>query len=263
MIANVSPGLSCSEHTLNTLRYADRVKELKKMKTGPVSKEDLLAQQLMLPRQKGNVKKLKISNKADELEYAHERFNANMSGKKQAPPEFHRGFSTKAPKLGGFENPKNRNAMYQDAFFDDEEVEMAREPRGHNFHPGSSNKQMAKDYDYDVSSEEDLIKLCQDHENLIDLILEEEEEVTNSHKEQLDNEVETVKEEMKLLYEVQKPNSDIKQYVETLHSVLEHKIKLMTDLKNKIEQFGEHLVQEERLSEEFRRKQEDANSMDN
>lgn len=30
MIANVSPAMSCCEHTLNTLRYADRVKELKK-----------------------------------------------------------------------------------------------------------------------------------------------------------------------------------------------------------------------------------------
>lgn len=33
----------------------------------------------------------------------------------------------------------------------------------------------------------------------------------------------------------------------------------MTQLKNKVEQFGEHLIQEERLSEEFRFKQEDAN----
>lgn len=30
MIANVSPNVSSCEHTLNTLRYADRVKELKK-----------------------------------------------------------------------------------------------------------------------------------------------------------------------------------------------------------------------------------------
>lgn len=198
------------------------------------------------------------------MEYEHERFAAGMnSGKKQAPPEFHRGFSTKVPKMGAFDGPRNRNAMYQDAFFEDEEAEIMREPRGHNFHPGGSNRPMLKDYDYDVSSEEDLVKLYQDHENLIDLILEEEEEVTNAHKDQLDNEVDTVKGEMKLLYEVHKPNSDINQYVETLHSILEHKIKMMTDLKNKIEQFKEHLVQEERLSEEFRRKQEDTNSMDN
>ena len=32
MIANISPCLSCIEHTLNTLRYADRVKELRKSK---------------------------------------------------------------------------------------------------------------------------------------------------------------------------------------------------------------------------------------
>ena len=32
MIANISPCLSCSEHTLNTLRYANRVKELRKPK---------------------------------------------------------------------------------------------------------------------------------------------------------------------------------------------------------------------------------------
>jgi len=30
MIANVSPASGCCEHTLNTLRYADRVKELRK-----------------------------------------------------------------------------------------------------------------------------------------------------------------------------------------------------------------------------------------
>lgn len=30
MIANLSPCISASENTLNTLRYADRVKEMKK-----------------------------------------------------------------------------------------------------------------------------------------------------------------------------------------------------------------------------------------
>lgn len=58
MIANVSPCLSCSEHTLNTLRYADRVKELRKERNDKefLAKEDkdpseVLAQMLMMPRQ--------------------------------------------------------------------------------------------------------------------------------------------------------------------------------------------------------------------
>lgn len=54
MIGNISPASSACEHTLNTLRYADRVKELKKPNaesSAPLSSADLLAQQLMLPRQ--------------------------------------------------------------------------------------------------------------------------------------------------------------------------------------------------------------------
>ena len=54
MIANISPCLSCSENTLNTLRYADRVKELRKgnnEKSRSDNKEDLLADALMMPRQ--------------------------------------------------------------------------------------------------------------------------------------------------------------------------------------------------------------------
>lgn len=53
MIANVSPANSCCEHTLNTLRYADRVKELKGGAEGgakPKSKEDYKSKELGLAR---------------------------------------------------------------------------------------------------------------------------------------------------------------------------------------------------------------------
>eukprot|EP00352_Strombidinopsis_acuminata_P001761 CAMPEP_0176404350 /NCGR_PEP_ID=MMETSP0126-20121128/50792_1 /TAXON_ID=141414 ORGANISM="Strombidinopsis acuminatum, Strain SPMC142" /NCGR_SAMPLE_ID=MMETSP0126 /ASSEMBLY_ACC=CAM_ASM_000229 /LENGTH=52 /DNA_ID=CAMNT_0017783083 /DNA_START=133 /DNA_END=291 /DNA_ORIENTATION=- len=52
MIANVSPASACCEHSLNTLRYADRVKELKKEQGGSktASKEDKLSKELMLAR---------------------------------------------------------------------------------------------------------------------------------------------------------------------------------------------------------------------
>jgi kinesin family member 2/24 len=64
MIANVSPALSCCEPTLNTLRYADRVKELKK---DPALKArlaegagDELSRELMLARQNKNTKIIEI-----------------------------------------------------------------------------------------------------------------------------------------------------------------------------------------------------------
>eukprot|EP00344_Euplotes_crassus_P009542 CAMPEP_0197018576 /NCGR_PEP_ID=MMETSP1380-20130617/80180_1 /TAXON_ID=5936 /ORGANISM="Euplotes crassus, Strain CT5" /LENGTH=313 /DNA_ID=CAMNT_0042445821 /DNA_START=635 /DNA_END=1576 /DNA_ORIENTATION=- len=223
MIANVSPGLSCSEHTLNTLRYADRVKELKKMKSAPISKEDHLAKMLMLPRQKGNATKIKMNSKGEEI-------HQPSAFKK---PNLHREVSAKMPKTNNFVEERKREYDeddYMEEYEDAYQVVAASKP---------------PIQEYDSPSDEEIARLCSNHENLIDLILEEEEEVTNSHKEQIDSEVETVKEEMKLLYEVQKPNSDIKSYVETLHAMLDQKIRMMMDLKMKVEQFGEHLVEEE------------------
>ena len=54
MIANISPCSSCAEHTLNTLRYADRVKELKKEKNEEKDANEVMANLLMMPRQHSN-----------------------------------------------------------------------------------------------------------------------------------------------------------------------------------------------------------------
>ena len=58
MIANVSPALGCCEPTLNTLRYADRVKELKK---DPALKEK--SDDLMLARSGKNTKIIELDQK--------------------------------------------------------------------------------------------------------------------------------------------------------------------------------------------------------
>jgi hypothetical protein len=66
MIANISPANSCCEHTLNTLRYADRVKELKKdpsMGGGPQTKEDKVAKELGLARDIKNTKLVEVNQK--------------------------------------------------------------------------------------------------------------------------------------------------------------------------------------------------------
>ena len=56
---------------------------------------------------------------------------------------------------------------------------------------------------------------------------------------------------MVLLHEVDKPASDIDEYVESLDSVLTHKLELITMLKTKLVKFREHLKEEEMLSKKF------------
>jgi kinesin family protein 2/24 len=65
MIGNIAPGSGSCENTLNTLRYADRVKGLKKGGNQEIlSKEDRLTRELMLPRNK--IKQIIVDNEEDE-----------------------------------------------------------------------------------------------------------------------------------------------------------------------------------------------------
>lgn len=93
--------------------------------------------------------------------------------------------------------------------------------------------------------------LCGKHEELIDQILVEEEDVTEAHKHYIDDFVSLIKEEMKLIYEVQKPKSDINEYVASLHSILQHKVEMSQILMDKVANFGNHLKEEELISKKF------------
>eukprot|EP00741_Cyanophora_paradoxa_P011023 tig00020553_g10655.t1 len=148
MIANISPGVTSCEHTLNTLRYADRVKELKR----------------------GN----------------------------QAPAQ---GNSPMA-------------------------------------HPGRES----------VNDPDALIRT---HEELINTILAEEEEIISAHRQQIDDVMELVKEEMQLLNEVDQPGSAIDEYVGKLDHILVRKMQVIQDLRERLANFTMHLQEEERMNRSF------------
>jgi len=73
--------------------------------------------------------------------------------------------------------------------------------------PVKSFKDLEGEYGQDVQ------KMCADHENLIKVILEEEEELIQEHRQHVDNSVDIVKKDMELLHAVDQPASDIEVYV--------------------------------------------------
>lgn len=87
MIGNVSPSSASSENTLNTLRYADRVKELRKP-TETLSKEEQRARQMMLPRQNNNAIKIDINkdDDADDIEMKRRQAQKNYGIKEEPKP---------------------------------------------------------------------------------------------------------------------------------------------------------------------------------
>ncbi len=53
---------------------------------------------------------------------------------------------------------------------------------------------------------------------------------------------------MMLLHEVDKPGSDVEEYVSSLDAILVHKLDLITTLRSRLLQFHKHLKTEESLS---------------
>jgi kinesin family protein 2/24 len=78
--------------------------------------------------------------------------------------------------------------------------------------------------------------------------LEEEESVINSHRKHIDDIVDFVKQEMLLLNEVDKPGSDVEEYVKGLDNVLNSKMQMIAHMRQQLVQFHSHLKTEEMMS---------------
>ena len=102
----------------------------------------------------------------------------------------------------------------------------------------------------------DTDQLCAEHEKLIEQILEEEEEVINGHRRHIDDVVDLVKQEMALLNEVDKPGSDVEQYVANLDKLLKQKISMITEMRKQLITFHTHLKTEEAMSKIYQEQQE-------
>lgn len=56
---------------------------------------------------------------------------------------------------------------------------------------------------------------------------------------------------MLLLHEVDRPGSDVDEYVDSLDALLAHKNETITVLRSRLAQFKDHLKEEEMLSKKF------------
>ena len=105
MIGNISPSASCCEHTLNTLRYADRVKELKRSCSAPRTpgasntENNSLAQILMLPRQGQNCQKVQVAQGGNPYDSTQRTTSQSMNnGATHSQPRLQRLNSIPTPQ---------------------------------------------------------------------------------------------------------------------------------------------------------------------
>eukprot|EP01017_Pseudomicrothorax_dubius_P016156 TRINITY_DN1836_c0_g1_i1.p1 TRINITY_DN1836_c0_g1~~TRINITY_DN1836_c0_g1_i1.p1 ORF type:complete len:638 (+),score=143.28 TRINITY_DN1836_c0_g1_i1:107-2020(+) len=279
MIGNISPAQSNCEHTLNTLRYADRVKELKKPPSESQSNQlDALARQLMLPRQNTNAHRMPLEpTNGPNLFQLPPQMPPQMQVQMQMPQKRFGQQGNTGPaymnvnleaicqRQGGNSSlfggdamieEKNESHFVQRVPSQPPQTGFRVQPPAKPVERGLFNPAppMRNDHHYGAATmkpEDNLYLMSQRHEQLITVILKEEEETINAHRQHIDDVVEIVKQEMVLLNEVDKPGSDVDKYVECVDGLLAHKMMLIQQFRDRLSSFRAHLKQEEQLSQRF------------
>ena len=317
MIANISPCLSCSEHTLNTLRYADRVKELRKprherdnennknnnnsnnyVKNRKTKENELLAELLMMPRNTGpnikynveiknnnssspnnlimnhgyNFMKIKTKNNQNELnkDINIQKPDKNVLKiddiiKNEKIPQkynFRKNRNSSEKKNNPLKNniiPNNNNndkdtSSHELKFTNYQRIKTNKIDDNNN---NKNNDDLnADDYiskysNYEIKNDEEYQQISMVHEELINNILKEEDDFISVHKKHIDEMVESIKDEMNYIHEVDKPGSDIEEYTNNLDKLLLKEIQTISQLRTRLNKFRIMLKDESALANLF------------
>ncbi|CAI0467456.1 unnamed protein product [Linum tenue] len=295
MISCISPNAGSCEHTLNTLRYADRVKSLSKSgntkKDQPVNSstnKDMPSASLAVPtdtddmfEQREEAKPVDMVRRHIEKE-DHDRqpssfpSSYNFNGRQQESGSTSSLTDRERIEFnnssGGQPNAKSYTSYSQPPAEPEEKVQKVSPPR----RKGPSREEKAdKSTNWgkkdsggtsdvvpttvnskkDSSSTTNLPTIGRRHresdpssDGSINAILEEEEALIAAHRKEIEDTMEIVREEMKLLAEVDQPGSLIDNYVTQLSFVLSRKAAGLVSLQARLARFQHRLKEQEILS---------------
>ncbi|KAK2412061.1 Kinesin-like protein KIN-13A [Trifolium repens] len=295
MISCISPNAGSCEHTLNTLRYADRVKSLSKsgnprkdQAPNPVPQSDKEALSTSsLPDstsaedfydQRQDVKTVDMGRKVIEKEKL--LYSSGADADKQ-PSSFssssflfsgreEKGLPSVSMDRNRFEVKNSTNQKinpYSQNDADDKVQKVSpprrkgakeerserssnwpkRDPNGYD-HFTTSSKQSTGNYNTVATGSRQLETESSSPDVNISAVLEEEEALIAAHRKEIEDTMEIVREEMKLLAEVDQPGSLIDNYVTQLSLVLSRKAASLASLQARLTRFQHRLKEQEILS---------------
>nr|NP_001314359.1 kinesin-13A-like [Gossypium hirsutum]AJP36636.1 KIS13B4 [Gossypium hirsutum] len=208
MISCISPSSGSCEHTLNTLRYADRVKSLSKgnnaAKKDSLSSSSNLRDSTALP--------LASSLPTDSFE------DIIPDNKPRWSDRIERDTSPfKVDRVPSGRVEGNVSVAYPDYYMGQK----------------SGLNRMAEDnldHSEETNSDDDLSAL-----------LKEEEDLVSAHRRQVEDTMEIVREEMNLLVEADQPGNQLDNYISKLNTILSQKAAGIVQLQARLDQFQKHL----------------------
>ncbi|KAL6491701.1 Kinesin-like protein KIN-13B [Orobanche gracilis] len=210
MVSCVSPNSGSCEHTLNTLRYADRVKSLSK---GNNSKKDVSFSYSML-RESAAQPLTSMQTQASNLEDNTGDSLPEQPDKEVCDDDFYEhekiswNKSTKVEKYSFLNmDDKTKRASGQ--------AKLKDPPKSETKHSDSGDD--------------------------LNALLKEEEDLVCAHRKQVEETMDIVREEMNLLVEADQPGNQLDSYISKLNTVLSQKADGILQLQNRLARFQKHL----------------------
>ncbi|CAJ1941001.1 unnamed protein product [Sphenostylis stenocarpa] len=299
MISCISPNAGSCEHTLNTLRYADRVKSLSK--SGNPRKDQAPNPVPPVNKEVSSTSSLSASMVAEDFNSQRQEVKAMDMGRKVVEKEssLYSSSTDVDKQLSSFSSSYSYNGReeknlastpmdrerfevknsYSDSTSQkmnsyslnvtDEKVQRVSPPRrkgtkeeksersinwvkrdangSNNFTTSSKQQQNTGNYNT-VTTGSGQSETESSSDVNITAMLEEEEALIAAHRKEIEDTMEIVREEMKLLAEVDQPGSLIDNYVTQLSFVLSRKAASLVTLQARLARFQHRLKEQEILS---------------
>nr|XP_023417684.1 kinesin-like protein KIF2A [Cavia porcellus] len=211
MIATISPGMASCENTLNTLRYANRVKEF------GISPSDI-------PFSQGGGSRPDLSPS-----YEYDDFSPSITRVKEL---------TVDPTAAGDVRPIMHHQPNQ---IDDLETQWG---------VGSSPQRDDLKLLCEQNEEEVSPQLFTFHEAVSQMV-EMEEQVVEDHRAVFQESIRWLEDEKALLEMTEEVDYDVDSYATQLEAILEQKIDILTELRDKVKSFRAALQEEEQASKQI------------
>ena len=257
MIGNVSPASGSCEHTLNTLRYADRVKELKKDKSQRIAAIEIMMGQM--PSEEVETVFLGGTNSSFAARRARERRDKEESRSSSQPPMRPEASSAAAratakvkpvartptteaafpsfeprPRNSGGKGPSLTSPQPQPQTVAPVPSAGYKLPRGVAGPPVTTMTMSSDDehdrYDSDAHSDDSSLSLQA-----------EEDELIVAHRQHVDSMMELLKQEMNELNSVDQPGAPIDLYCNNLDQILADKMERVDSFRKLLHRFMQRL----------------------
>ena len=264
MIACVSPAAGSCEHTLNTLRYADRVKELRSNVVGSLPSSSSSSAISDAPARKASLQTSSsvatIPGKrrpAFDLSFCSPESERAVENNPALPSSSNSSSSSSSPTsaektLDRHQRPEKKKDETN------EKEQSSRNPLEADAENNSKTVVDVVDDDDDSETSHLLFEkyatslsppqLQRQHEKLIETILKEEFDLIDAHRSHVEQSVTRASDAAELLRVVDEPGSAVDEYVFHLANSLERQRKELDQLSARVRKFQSHLRKEDVLS---------------